>query len=129
MPTDHRHVELTLPADPRLLRVARVAAASMAAELPFTLQDVEDLRIAVDELAAVVIDGCTPDESLHLRFEIIGDELVVHGRVPGAGAAPELHAVAADLLGLVATGHELGVDGADRVFRFAKGPMAADTAP
>lgn len=122
MATDHRHVELRLPADPRLLRVARVAVASLAAELPFTLQDIEDLRIAVDELSAVAIDGASADASLDLRFEVVGDQLEVSGRVAGVGEPPELHAVAVDLLSLVAEGHEIGVDGRDRVFRFTKRP-------
>ena len=122
MGTAPRHAELRLPADPRLLRVARVAAASMAAELPFTLQDIEDLRIAVDELAAVAIDGCRPDAELVLRFELLDGAVEVSGRVAGAGALPEIHAVAADLLGLVAEGHELREEDGDRVFRFAKGP-------
>ncbi|MCU1357680.1 MAG: putative anti-sigma regulatory factor, serine/threonine protein kinase [Acidimicrobiales bacterium] len=122
MRTDHRHAELRLPADPRLLRVARVAVASLAAELPFTLQDIEDLRIAVDELAAAAIDGCGPDSTLDLRFEVDGQELVVTGRVEGAGEPPPMHPVAIDLLGLVAAGHEIGIDGDDRVFRFTKRP-------
>lgn len=125
MGADHRHAELRLPADPHLLRVARVAVASLAAELPFTLQDIEDLRIAVDELAAVAIDGCGPDAFLDLRFEIDDDRLVVSGRVAGAGDPPAMHAVAADLLALVAEGHQIGVDGGDRVFRFSKRPRVA----
>ena len=39
------------------------------------------------------------------------------------GPAPELHPVAVDLLGLVAPEHELGTDGDDRWFRFAKRPQ------
>ena len=122
MGTDHRHAELRLPADPRLLRVARVAVASLAAELPFTLQDIEDIRIAVDELSAVAIDGCDGDSELVLRFEVVGDHLEVQGRVPDGGEPPPIHVVAADLLALVAEGHELGLDGNDRVFRFEKRP-------
>jgi serine/threonine-protein kinase RsbW len=99
-----------------------VAVASLAAELPFTLQDIEDVRIAVDELSAVAIDGCDDEARLDLRFEILDGRLVVSGRVPGAGEPPPIHAVAVDLLGLVAEGHELGVDGGDRVFRFEKRP-------
>ncbi|QXC61521.1 hypothetical protein KSP35_01335 [Aquihabitans sp. G128] len=124
MPT---HAELRIPTDPRLLRVARVTAAAVAAELPYTVQDIEDLRVAVDELAAAAIDGCGPDGSLELRFEVSDDELVVSGRVPGAGAPTELHPVAVDLLGLVANGHSLGVDGDDRVFSFTK--RSGATAP
>lgn len=120
MGTEARDVELRLPADPRLLRVARVAVASLAAELPFTLQEIEDVRIAVDELSAAVIDGLDADAHLDLRFEVVDGELVVAGRVAGAGPLEELHPVAADLLGLVASGHELGNDGDDRRFRFAK---------
>ncbi len=121
MPPDPRpHAELRIPSDPRLLRVARVTAAAMAAELPFTVQDIEDLRVAVDELAAAAIEGVSPDGVLDLRFQVDGDELLVTGRVRAAGPPAELHAVAVDLLGLVADGHELGTDGEDRVFRFTK---------
>ncbi len=122
MGSQHRYADLRLPADARLLRVARVAAASMAAELPFTLQDIEDLRIAVDELAAAAIEGCSIDDELDVRFELRDGGLVVTGRVAGAGAPPEMHAVAADLLSLVAGGHEIGEEDGDRVFRFTKLP-------
>ncbi len=115
-----RPVRLDLPAHPSLLRVARVAAASLAAELPFTLQDIEDLRIAIDELAALAIDGCGPDATLALTLRISNREVEVEGRVGGAGAMPAPHPVAADLLDLVVPGYELATDGDDRVFRFTK---------
>lgn len=122
MVTTNRPVVLQLPADPALLRVARVTVASVAAALPLTLQDVEDLRVAVDELAAVVIDGCDPDVTLSIEVAVVDGAVVVSGRVVGVGPAPELHPVAVDLLGLVAPDHELGSDGDDRWFRFAKRP-------
>lgn len=117
-----RPVELKLPADPHLLRVARVTVASVAAALPFTLHDIEDIRIAVDELAALIIDGCGPDATLELQIEADDASLCVTGRVSGAGAlpAPVLHPVAAELLHMVAVDHEVGRDGTDRTFRFAK---------
>jgi hypothetical protein len=120
MATSTPPVVLQLPATTALLRVARVTVASVAADLPFTLQDVEDLRIAVDELAAVVIEGCDQDEVLRLEITVQGDGVAVEGRVAGVGDVPELHPVAVDLLGLVAPGHELATEGADRVFRFVK---------
>lgn len=113
-------VVLELPATNALLRVARVTVASVAADLPFTLQDVEDLRIAVDELAAVAIEGCSEGDVLRLEITATGEGVTVVGRVAGVGPVPELHPVAIDLLGLVAPGHELGTEGADRTFRFAK---------
>lgn len=121
MPPDSRsHAELRIPSDPRLLRVARVTAAALAAELPFTVQDIEDLRVAVDELAAAAIEGCPVDGQLDLLFAVEGDALRVDGRVIGAGTPPELHPVAADLLGFVADEHELTTEDGDRVFRFVK---------
>ena len=115
-----RPVRLDLPAHPSLLRVARVAAASLAAELPFTLQDIEDLRIAIDELAALAIDGCEPEAILSLTMQLSNREVEVEGRVAGVGPMPDLHPVAADLLELVVPGYESGTDGGDRVFRFTK---------
>ncbi len=115
-----RPVELHLPADPHLLRVARVTVASVAATLPFTLQDVEDLRIAIDELSASAIEGCGPDATLQLEIVAEGTGVTVAGRVPGAGPLPPLHPVAAELLSMVGVEHEMGNDGSDRIFRFTK---------
>ena len=123
MVTTNRPVVLQLPADPALLRVARVTVTSVAAVLPLTLQDVEDLRVAVDELAAVLIEGCDTGAVLAIEVAVVDDAVVVTGRVAGVGPAPELHPVAVDLLGLVAPEHELGSDGDDRWFRFAKRPQ------
>ncbi len=117
---ERSYAELRIPADPRLLRVARVTAAALGVELSFTVQDVEDLRVAVDELAAAVIDGRPTDDLLELTFEVVDSSLVVSGRVAGAGAPAELHPVAVDLLGLVADGHEISQDGDDRTFSFTK---------
>ena len=115
-----RAIELHLPADPHLLRVARVTVASVVATLPFTLQDIEDLRIAVDELAARAIEGCGPEATLFLEIVTEDSAVTVSGRVPDAGSLPPLHPVAAELLSMVGVEHEIGNDGADRTFRFTK---------
>lgn len=120
MAPNQRPVELHLPADPHLLRVARLTVSAVAAMLPFTLEDVEDLRIAVDELAALAIDGCTPADTLILEILADAGAISVAGRVPGAGAFPPLHPVAVELIAMVAVDHEVGVDGDDRTFRFTK---------
>lgn len=119
-----RVIVLQLPADPSLLRVARVTVASAAAELPFTLEDIEDLRIAVDELAAVVIEGCGPPDQLVVEVRVDQREVAVSGRIE-ADELPELHPVARDLLAMVAPGHELTSGDGHRVFRFTKRPQGA----
>ncbi|MGH8828897.1 MAG: anti-sigma regulatory factor, partial [Jiangellaceae bacterium] len=45
-------VELRVPASSAYLVVLRTTAASLAARQGFTLDDIEDLRIAVDEACA-----------------------------------------------------------------------------
>lgn len=119
-----RPVVLHLPADPNLLRVARVTVAAVAATLPFTLQDVEDLRIAVDELSARSIDGAGPGATLELVITAGDAEVTVAGSVPGAGPLPPLHPVAAELIAMTGIEQEPAVDGPDRAFRFTKRAQA-----
>ncbi len=57
-------VELVVPADPAYLSVLRTATAGLAARLDLTIDEIEDLRIAVDEACALVLgpqalDGST----------------------------------------------------------------------
>lgn len=48
-------IELELPADPAYLGVVRTACAGLGARLDLTLDEIEDLRIAVDEACALVL--------------------------------------------------------------------------
>jgi serine/threonine-protein kinase RsbW len=44
------HIELSIPAQPILLQLVRLTAGVVAARADLSLDDVEDLRLAVDEL-------------------------------------------------------------------------------
>lgn len=125
MASEAAPVMLSIPADPRLLRIARVTAASLAGDLPFTLQDIEDLRVAIDEAAAAAIEGVDPSASLALELRVEDGGLVVRGTVAGAGSGAELHPVAQELLSLLADHYEAGVSGTDRTFRLTKRPRSA----
>ena len=79
-------VELGVPARTAYVSVLRTTAAALAARLDFTLDEIEDLRIAVDEASALLLTQAVPDSQLTCRFELAGDELVVsvsvHARNP-----------------------------------------------
>ena len=53
-------VELRLPADSAYVSVLRTTTAGLAARLDFTLDDIEDLRIAVGEASALVLPEAEP---------------------------------------------------------------------
>ncbi|MCK9875795.1 anti-sigma factor [Frankia sp. Ag45/Mut15] len=63
-------VALTLPAASAYLTVLRTATASLAARLDFTLDDIEDLRIAVDEACALLLVSAVPGSSLDCTFTL-----------------------------------------------------------
>ena len=76
-------VELRVPADPAYLTVIRTASAGLAARLDLTLDEIEDLRIAVDEACALLLAHTShPDESLFAEFTIRPGSLDVHVRGP-----------------------------------------------
>lgn len=82
-------VLLTVPADGAYLGVLRTAAAGLAARLHFALDEIEDLRIAVDEACAMLIRIAAPAAPLRCTFALAGDELGVQVAVPAApGATP-----------------------------------------
>jgi len=65
-------VELRIPADSAYLAVLRTATAGLAARLDFTLDDIEDLRIAVDEACAMVLPQARDGSDLTCAF-VLGD--------------------------------------------------------
>ncbi|WP_089155061.1 ATP-binding protein [Micromonospora sp. NBS 11-29] len=80
--TDDDVVHLTVPADGGYLGVLRTATAGLAARLQFALDEIEDLRIAVDEACAMLLAIATRDAELECRFAVTEDALAVEVTVP-----------------------------------------------
>src|SRR3954469_19352611 len=70
-------VLLTVPADGGYLGVLRTATAGLAARLHFALDEIEDLRIAVDEACAMLLAIATRGAELECRFTVTEDALTV----------------------------------------------------
>lgn len=70
-------VELRLPADGAYASVLRTTAAAVAARLDFTVEDVEDLRIAIGEAGALVLPESAPGSDLTARFHLRRGTLTV----------------------------------------------------
>lgn len=108
-------VELLLPADPAYLAVVRTACAGLGARLDLTLDEIEDLRIAVDEACTLVLptDRSIPDVSVRLRatFSVTADTLAVRVQGPNPALPVETSyawAVLEALAGDVSSGVEPG---------------------
>jgi serine/threonine-protein kinase RsbW len=70
-------VIIKLPAVGAYLSVLRTATAGLAARLDFTLDEIEDLRIAVDEACAMLLASALAGASLDCEFEVLSDALRV----------------------------------------------------
>ncbi|HVA61680.1 MAG TPA: anti-sigma regulatory factor [Mycobacteriales bacterium] len=70
-------VTISLPAAGAYLSVLRTATAGLAARLDFTLDEIEDLRIAVDEACAMLLSQALPGADLDCRFELGADTMAV----------------------------------------------------
>ena len=68
-------VTVRLPAASAYLSVLRTATAGLAARLDFTLDEIEDLRIAVDEACAMLLAQAVPGSELDCEFELTGDSM------------------------------------------------------
>jgi len=62
-------VELSVPADPAYLALLRTVIASLAAGRDFTLDEIDDLRIAVDEAGALLLPHAAPGSALSAVFD------------------------------------------------------------
>ena len=102
----HEEVRLALPATAAHVRLARLTVASIAAELGFSFDAIEDLRIAVDELCYLVGVG-GPDGSITLHFDIDDDALVVTGEGAARPRASEAARLSEQILAATVDRYEL----------------------
>src|SRR3954462_13050383 len=72
-------VRLAVPATAEFLRLARVTAAGLASRLGFTFDEVDDLRLAIDELCFALIGAKGRQGTVQLRYQVLDDGLEVTG--------------------------------------------------
>jgi serine/threonine-protein kinase RsbW len=117
-------VTLRFPATTERVRLARSVVATLADEAGFDYDDVEDLRIAVDELCFLVIEAADADTQLELVARAVPGDLVVEGSVGASnGETPvEPSEITRQILATVVDDYELHVDDTPR-FRFHKSKL------
>jgi anti-sigma regulatory factor (Ser/Thr protein kinase) len=117
-------IRLIIPARPEFLRLARLAAADVGSRAGFTYEEIEDLRIGVDELCHVVMgdhENDTPEGTpaeVVLEFTLGTAVVDVHGQGP-AGAKPQSD-LSRTIVAAVVDDHEVQQDGSRAQFRLSK---------
>ncbi len=122
---DERKVVLSIPAQPEFLRIARLAAADVGSRCGLTYEEVDDLRIAVDELCHAVMVGSEVSDpmragTLEIHFSLLADGVAIEATCTNE-ATPRLNELSAAILAAVVDEHEIsgGVGGVSR-FRMVK---------
>jgi serine/threonine-protein kinase RsbW len=75
-------VELKVPAESAYVAVLRSVTAGLAARCDLTLDEIEDLRIAVDEACALLLPIAAAGASLTADFALATGRLVVTASLP-----------------------------------------------
>jgi serine/threonine-protein kinase RsbW len=115
-------VRLQLPVDPQYMRVARLVASGLGATIGFDVEAVDDLRIAVDELCAAMVE-VSDDDVLDLSFEVRDDGIEVEGRTataPTAQLSPDRFALSEQILVVACDRYSLNIDGGTARFTMYK---------
>jgi len=76
-----------VPADVVYVSTLRLTAASLAARCELTIDDIEDLRLAVDEACALLLPHASPGSSLEARFELVYGRLDVQASITSVEGA------------------------------------------
>jgi hypothetical protein len=120
---DADEVRLSMPADPQLLRVARLTAAGLAGRLGFSFDEIEDVKIAVDELCFALVGSKGRDGTLALTYRLAADRLDIDGEgsfADGDRSDPAPSELSAQILAAVVDEHDLHRDGDVLRFHMAK---------
>jgi serine/threonine-protein kinase RsbW len=75
-------VVLVVPAGSAYLAVLRTATVGLAARLQMTLDEIEDLRIAVDEACGILVPLAPPAAEVTCRFSVTPESLRIDVSVP-----------------------------------------------
>jgi serine/threonine-protein kinase RsbW len=80
-------VDVRVPANGAYVATLRLTAASLGARCDLTIDDIEDLRLAVDEACALLLPHAQQRSMMHARFELASGQLAVTTTVEAPDAS------------------------------------------
>jgi serine/threonine-protein kinase RsbW len=118
-------VRLVVPASLEYVRIVRLTASGVASRLGFDVDEIENLRVAVDELASTLVDS-GGGGSLELTFASSDGELRIEGRTDANGSTDlALDELSSQILRAVCDKYELRVvDGSAQFACLLRLPVA-----
>lgn len=128
---DKTEITVTIPAQSRFVALVRVTAASLAAELDFTVDEIADVRVGADELTALLIEWAEDHDrsTITLSYRLTEDCLELEGTAAaGPGAEPvggmerqSLDNITEQILSAVVDGYAIE-EGWGRIIKRRSGP-------
>ncbi len=116
---DAAQIQLVIPGSPEFLRLARLAAADVGSRIGMTYEDLEDLRIAVDELSYAITSG-RHDSTLQLVFRFDAAAIEVEGTCADEGGSFAPTELARTIVAAVVDEYQLEAADGTRRFRLVK---------
>lgn len=116
-------VRVDVPADEQFLQFLRVSAAAACRDLVDDLDQLDDIRLAVDELAVGVIRVAPPGQRLLVTIETAPTALTITGRVAADGEPPVLSDVGAMLVSSISQSYRLAREDDELVFELVLGDL------
>jgi serine/threonine-protein kinase RsbW len=121
-------IEVRVPADVVYVSTLRLTAASLAARCDLTIDEIEDLRLAVDEACALLLPHARPGSTLDARFTLFAGRLAVDTSVQTTESAdPDRTGFAWTVLGALASSVDVHNDGGRLTITVTKIREAAST--
>jgi serine/threonine-protein kinase RsbW len=101
-------VELSIPARAEWVVVARLAVAAAASRLAFTVEEIEDIKLALAEACTFCIQHGPGGERIDVKFEALHDAMTMSVSIADAsGAITEV--VTPDELAVEEQAEEIGI--------------------
>jgi serine/threonine-protein kinase RsbW len=101
-------VRLSVPADARYLAVMRLTTAAVASRLDFSIDDIEDVKLAVHEAGTLLLEAARPGDEIDLRLSTAENLLWASVEAPGRWIG-ERQGLSWEVLAALATDLEVAV--------------------
>lgn len=111
---------LTLPAHTSHLQLVRLTVAALTSDV-LSVDEIEDTKVAIEELCAVAMKPIDGEPDLHLEFLVANDSLAVHGtRAIAAHERLQAHDFLSTILEAVCDEHKISTQAGVGTFEFVK---------